>query len=252
MAGRFGPLPLAATLVLTLLGASAGVASAQSLHGSRASLDRQNRQARAHDFTYLKSAGQLRRFVAAGLLVPVRASADVDLEGVSFPYARPEVRLFVQRLGAQFRAACGERLVVTSLTRPISRQPWNASSRSVHPTGMALDLRSAYGRASCRGWLERVLVSLEGKGILEATLEHNPPHYHVALFPRPYAAYVARITGGAVSVDGGSLVSYEVRRRDTLWRIARSHGTTPEDIQRANGLRSTTIYPGQVLKVPNH
>lgn len=239
---------LTGLLLVGLLGATAGQAAAQSLHGSRASLDRQNRQARAHDFTYLRNASQVRRFVGAGLLVTVRASRDVLLKDVSFPYARPEVKLFIERLGAQFRAACGEQLVVTSLTRPQSRQPWNASSRSVHPTGMALDLRRSYDHASCSAWLERVLLSLEKKGILEATEEHNPPHYHVALFPDPYADYVARLTGGSVAV--GDVVSYEVRRQDTLWRIARSHGTTPEQIQRANGLSSTTIYPGQTLKVP--
>ena len=46
------------------------------------------------------------------------------------------------------------------------------------------------------------------------------------------------------------LVSYTVGRKDTLWGIARQHGTTPERIQVANGLTSTTIYPGQRLQVP--
>lgn len=243
------PLLLGLAL-LTGLGLAGTEASAQSLRGSRASLDRQNRQARAHDFSFLTSAAQVRRFVDAGLLVPVRPGRDFVLKDVSFPYARPEVRLFIERLASQFRAACGEQLVVTSLTRPQSQQPWNASRRSVHPTGMALDLRRYYDRGSCASWLDRVLLSLEGKGVLEATEEHNPPHYHVALFPEPYAAYVRRLTGAPVTVDD-ALVSYQVRRRDTLWRIARRHGTTPEVIQRANGLSSTTIYPGQVLKVPS-
>ena len=38
-------------------------------------------------------------------------------------YARPEVVLFLERLGKQYREACGEPLVVTSLTRPKSSQP---------------------------------------------------------------------------------------------------------------------------------
>ena len=42
-----------------------------------------------------------------------------DAIDVSFPFARPEVELFVQRLSGQYRRACGEQLVVTSLTRPI-------------------------------------------------------------------------------------------------------------------------------------
>ena len=37
---------------------------------------------------------------------------DFELHRVSFPYARPELDLFLRRLSAQYRAACGERLVV--------------------------------------------------------------------------------------------------------------------------------------------
>lgn len=224
---------------------------AQSLRGSESSLDRQNRQARAHDFTYLTDAAQVRHFASTGRLVALRANQDFELKDVSFAYARPAVRLFVQRLSAQFRAACGEKLVVTSLTRPRSTQPRNASARSVHPTGMAVDLRR-HNKPACRRWLDRVLLSLEVSRVLEVTLERHPPHYHVAVFPDPYSRYVARIedirkTPPARFAD---LVSYTVGRKDTLWRIARQHGTTPERIQAANGLTSTTIYPGQTLQVP--
>ena len=58
-----------------------------------------------------------------------------------------------ERLGGQYRGACGEQLVITSLTRPATLQPRNASERSVHPTGMALDIRYSWDR-SCRRWLE--------------------------------------------------------------------------------------------------
>ena len=135
------------------VGLVGGHASAQSLRGSRGALDLQTAQAVSHDFTYLGGAGQLRRFVAAGYLVPVDSNRDYWLKDVSFPVARPEVRLFIGRLASQYRRACGERLVVTSLTRPLSHQPRNASDRSVHPPGMALDLRRPAGR--CRRWLER-------------------------------------------------------------------------------------------------
>ncbi len=235
-------LGLAASL---LVPATAG---AQSLRGSKASLDRQNGQARSHDFSYLSSGRQLQGFVEAGLLVPLTGNGNYRLKGVSFAYARPEVRLFAERLASQFRAACGELLVVTSLVRPKSSQPRNASLRSVHPTGMALDIRR-HNTPACRVWLERVLLSLESKQVLEVTLERNPPHYHVALFPKPYAAYVARLTGARQS-GLSQLVTYTVSRNDTLWRIARRHGTTPEQIQAANKLSSTLIYLGQALQVP--
>jgi hypothetical protein len=127
--------------------------SGQSLRGSRASVDRQNREARQHDFTFVRRPAQLERFVDAGLLVPLGADEHYRLHDVSFNVARPEVKLFIERPSAQYLAACRERLVVTSLTRPTSRQPANASRRSVHPTGMAVDLRAPASTA-CRRWLE--------------------------------------------------------------------------------------------------
>ena len=252
---RCGALLLAAALLLAGL---PGRAPAQSLRGSRASLDRQVAQARQHDFTHLANARQLRRFVDAGYLVPVSGNADYTLFDVSFPFARPAVRLFVERLSAQYRRACGERLVVTSLTRPRSHQPRNASDRSVHPTGMAVDLRRPAGR--CRAWLESVLLSLEARGLVEATAERRPPHYHVAVYPAPYADYVARQTagvarqtaggGGGESAPPAAIAFHVVRRGDTLGRIARRYGAAIDALRRANDLTSSLIHPGQTLRVP--
>jgi hypothetical protein len=242
-------------LTVTLSLASSSL-DAQSLRGSRASLDRQNRVARDHDYTYIRDAGQLRRFVNAGYLVPLDGDRNYRLASVSFPYARPEVELFIRRLSEQYRAACGEPLVVTSLTRPQNAQPRNASERSVHPTGMAVDLRLSRKR-SCRVWLEGVLTSLEGSGVLEATRERYPAHYHVALFPKPYFDYVASISDEepelvervAVNMDD-ALMDYTVRRGDSLWTIARRHGISVERLRAENALRGNRIMAGQTLKVP--
>jgi hypothetical protein len=226
-------------------------AEAQTLRGSSASLDRQVRQAEAHDFTFLETPAQVRRFVDAGYLVPVRANRDLDLHAVSFPYARPETRTFILRLAEQYRRACGEKLVVTSLTRPVSSQPWNASSRSVHPTGMAADFRRS-NSAACRSWLERTLLSLEGQGVLEVVRESNPPHYHVAVFPKPYARYVENLTNPQADTRfaAADVREYQVRRGDSLWTIARAHGTTVERLREENSLRGSRIYAGQLLRVP--
>ena len=225
-------------------------AAAQSLRGSQVSLDTQNAQALRHDFTYLRESSQLRRFVDAGLLVPLDASRNYRLKDVSFPYARPEVKLFIERFAGQYREACGEQLVVTSLTRPIANQPRNASPRSVHPTGMALDLRRP-PNPTCRGWLESTLLYLEDQGVLEATRERGPPHYHVAIFPRDYERYVASVTrrDRTMAADGRRVV-HRVQQRDTLWEISHRYRTTPAEIRTANGLQSSLIRPGQVLRIP--
>ncbi len=236
---------------------STGELTAQTLRGGQASLDRQNRQAQLHDFSYLRTPEEVSRFVELGYLVPVVATQDLDLHNVSYPYARPEVRVFLDRLSQQYRAACGEKLVVTSLTRPISNQPRNASSRSVHPTGMAVDLRRS-GNANCRSWLESTLLSLEGRGVIEAIYERNPPHYHLAVYPTPYIQYVAEITGNdriVEELDAGPTVEVEwvnhtVRGGETLTLIASRYGAALTRIQAENGIQGSRINVGQVLRVP--
>lgn len=229
--------------------AAPAAASAQSLNGSPWSVTRQYRVAQEHDFTFLHSARSVRDFVSRGYLVQIPGNANYTLANVSFPYARPEVKLFVERMGAQYRAACGERLVVTSLTRPRANQPRNASARSVHPTGMAVDFRVSSQR-SCRSWLESTLLSLERQGVIEATRERHPPHYHVAVFPNPYSRYVASLTDRSLP-EPGDIIHHEVRRGDSLWSIARNYGIDVDSLKEANNLAGSRIYAGQTLKIPS-
>jgi hypothetical protein len=230
--------------------AAAGV-EAQTLRGSPASVERQYRVAQEHNFTFLRTRQQVNQFVERGYLVRLPGNSDYVLANVSHPVARPEVKLFIERLSSQYRASCGERLVVTSLTRPLNAQPPNASPRSVHPTGMAVDLRVSQNQA-CRSWLERTLLSLERQGVISATRERRPPHYHVSVFPRQYARYVASLqdrpaTPGRV----GEVVVYQVRRGDSLWTIARRHGVDVDTLKEANRLNGSRIYAGQTLRIPS-
>lgn len=238
--------------ILVLLPATT---SAQSLRGSSYSLTVQNRAAREHNFSYLRTAAEIRRFVDNGYLVEVPGNEHYVLGVVSYPYARPEVKLFIERLAVQYRAACGERLVITSLVRPAGRQPHNASSRSVHPTGMAVDIRRSRSRL-CQTWIEDTLLGLERSDVLEATLERRPPHYHVAIFPRPYSAYVASLEAqGYTLVELTARVRrddvrHEVRRGESLWTIARNYGITVDDLKKANNMDGARIYTGQILMIP--
>jgi len=254
-------------------------------------MDRQYTIAVQHDYSFLDNTRQVNRFVDLGLLVPVRGGAYHELVEVSFPYARPAVRTFVERLSAQYFSACREKLVVTSLTRPTGRQPRNASDQSVHPAGMAVDLRISRA-PKCRSWLERTLLSLEKTGVLDATRERNPAHYHIAIFPQQYLAYVARLQSGTrlasnattptadapvqaasavvttptddaadaglengasveqTTPDVTGTIDYRVNRGDTLWSIARRHGTSVQELKQLNGLRTARIAAGQVLQIP--
>lgn len=234
---------------LVCIGLLTAPASAQSLRGSPWSITKQNRVAHDHDFTFLATSRGVRDFVEKGYLVEVRGNGNYTLASVSYPYARPEVQLFIERIAAHYRAACGEPLVVTSLTRPQSAQPNNASRRSVHPTGMAVDFRRSTQR-TCRSWLESTLLELEEQGVVEATRERYPPHYHVAVFPNPYARYVASLPDPSLPAPT-EVTHHRVRRGDSLWSIARDYGVDVDSLKAANQIRGNRIYAGQTLRIPS-
>lgn len=235
-------MALAATALLTL----GTLAEAQSLKGSRSSMERQHQEAVNLGYTFIKTSKAVTDFVESGYLVRVSNTRSMELANVSYPYVRPAVKTFVERLGSQYQAACGEKMVITSLTRPIDRQPANAASDSVHPTGMAVDLRIP-SKGSCRSWLEKTLLSLEASDVLDVTRERNPPHYHVAVFPQSYESYLASLS----QPDSGSTTEYVVRRGDTLSRIASITGSSIQQLRAANGLRNDLIHPGLKLQVPS-
>jgi hypothetical protein len=182
---RFGAaLALASTALATTV-------QAGELGGSITSMKHQHGVAVEQHYTFLKTPAEVREFVEKGRLVELVGNADFVLNKVSFPYARAEVRSFVEHLAADYRAATSEPLVVTSLTRPDALQPRNAHQLSVHPAGMAVDFRVP-DDASHRTWFEKALLELETKGLIDATRERYPPHYHVAVFAEPYSAYAKK------------------------------------------------------------
>jgi hypothetical protein len=231
---------LAAALII-----SPALLTAQSLRGSTSSVNRMYRQARAEDFSFFETPASVRRAVNAGLIVSLDESdGDFELAEVGYPFVRRATLTFVERLGAQYHEACGERLVVTSAVRPETRQPPNSTERSVHPTGMAVDLRRPEN-SRCLRWLREALLGLEDRGVIEATEEHHPAHFHVAVFPTPYAKYLATRQASV------AVATYVVRSGDTLSEIAREHDVTVKALVRANGLGDDTIMPGQELRIPN-
>ena len=240
----------AAALPLVL----AAPARAQSLRGSQASIDRMYHQALDEDLPFYETPSGVRNAVTKGRLVRLTPDATMTLHQVGYPYVRPSTRLFVDRLSQQYKDACGEQLVVTSAVRPARRQPANSTERSVHPTGMAVDLRKPT-RAKCLRWLRTTLLDLEDANVLEATEEHSPAHFHVAVFPTPYTRYAtARAkaeSGVQLASHSSSTMTYKVHAGDTLWDIAREHRTTVDAILSANDLSDDVIRPGQELRIPS-
>jgi LysM repeat protein len=72
----------------------------------------------------------------------------------------------------------------------------------------------------------------------------SPPHCHVTVFPKPYERYVSHLTAA-------DAVAYRVRAGDSLWDIARRHDLSVDELKEESDLRSSRIYPGQVLTIPS-
>ena len=201
----------ASSLVLFLLAAALlsvrahaeGFRAEATIYGSEASMARQHRVAKELDLTFVRHRTDFPRLLAEGALVALSGNADYDVIA-EFPFARPEIRLFVERLADQYHSATGEKLVVTSLARPTTRQPRNSHHLSVHPAGMAIDLRMS-STASSRRWLETTLLNLERAGVLDVTRERYPPHYHVAVFPDQYRNYLERRLGDVPLRDSAAV-----------------------------------------------
>lgn len=228
------------------------LAQAQSLRGSPSSIEKQYRAAVSYGYAFVDSARSVKQHVSPGHLVRVNPDRYLELHDVSYPYAIPGTKLFLARLSGQYHSACGEKLTVTSLLRPRDRQPANSVAHSVHPTGMAVDLRVPR-TSKCRSWLEKTLLSLEKDRVLDVTRERRPPHYHVALFVQNYEKRLgiqSKPRPTQMAAYSGSSQGYKVRRGDTLSEIAARTGVNIVRLRAANGLRGNRIYAGQKLQLP--
>jgi hypothetical protein len=227
--------------LLSIMPIATSHAADAGLGGSMASMRRQHRVAKQNDYTFLRTAAQVREFVREDRLLKLESNDDLLVNNVSFPYARPEVKLFVERLARQYREATGTRLVVTSLTRPLSRQPRNAHDLSVHPAGMAVDFRVP-AKSSDRRWLESTLLTLESLELLDATRERRPPHYHVAVFPDRYATYVEALVEREASRAAGIEVA-EARAGTSAASLepSASSDSAHEDVEEESVVRADPV-----------
>ncbi len=241
----------------------------EELKGSKASVERMFDFAQSHRMPFYLTQTNVDSAVARGRLVALTGDSTYELtRGVGFSYSTREAQQFVQGFAPQYLAACGAPLVVTSAARPLNRQPRNANPHSVHPTGIAVDIRRPYP-GPCLTWVRGALKELEGKGIIEATEEHHPVHIHLAVLVPPgrtvslpslVTADVAKRTV-TVSASAGDVTpasarddrSYVVREGDTLWDIANRTGVTVDAIKRANGGKiSRALRPGTRIVLPEH
>jgi hypothetical protein len=242
------------------------------LHGSKESVEKMYSFAVSHRMPFYLTPTNVDKAIADGRLVALTGDSTYELtRGVGFSYATREAKQFVLAFAPQYLDACGVPLTVTSAARPMSRQPHNANPHSVHPTGIAVDIRRP-PPGPCLTWVRGALAELESRGVVEATEEHHPIHLHVAVLAQPGAkvqlpnmvrTVVARqapvvqpstvvASGGEVGLASAAAKqrTYVVRQGDTLWDIANRTGVKMDDLKRANGQTVSTLRPGTTLALP--
>jgi uncharacterized protein YcbK (DUF882 family) len=192
-----------ATLVVFSL-ATAADARANDLRATTESQLIQNQQADEDNLSRIKDSKMLERYVRLKLLASVPSDTrDYYLANVPsrYRYARPWTKLFIERLGNQYRARFGTKLRVTSLIRTISlqnslrRRNANAASpygekRSTHLTGASIDISKKGMTRAQQDWMRAVLRSLRENGYISAIEEFRQPAFHI-LVHRQYEDYAA-------------------------------------------------------------
>jgi LysM repeat protein len=253
-------------------------AAAQSLKGSHASVEKMYTRAVMNDLQFYSTSKSVYESVRDKELVMISITMDMTLDGVTYPFVLPRTRDVLNVFAKKYHDACGERLVVTSAARPRTEQPRNASPQSVHPTGMAVDFRKPSG--ACLTYMRGELLALEKLGVIEATEERHPVHFHVAVLQRGSFAPATSVAANAAPVasspaapasvattdsSGGTVelpakptvqpeksasktTTYVVKKGDNLSGIAKRFGMTVSRLRSLNGLKGSMLQPGQKLK----
>jgi LysM repeat protein len=253
-----------------------------ALHGSKASVEKMYDFAQRYRYPFYLTPTTLDDAIAKGKLVPLTGDENYELtRGVGFSYSTVEAREFITQFAPQYLAACGVPLTVTSAARPMSRQPRNANPHSVHPTGIAVDIRRPFP-GPCLTWVRNALAQLEERGYVEATEEHHPVHLHIAVLRAPGARFtlpdltngvrvarqpttpmatpgtpVGAMANGDVSLaaatnDWARTRLYMVRDGDTLWDVAQKTGVSVNALARVNNRSPRSVLrPGTTLKLPD-
>lgn len=222
---KFCALALAVTTALTT---TAIVANAQTLRGSSSSVDLMYTTAHRRDLQFLRTPSDIYEAAKVGSLKLISMTNDLEMQRVAYPFVLPNTLRFADSLATQYHAACGERIVLTSGARPLDKQPRNASPKSVHPTGMAVDFRKPRTPA-CLTWMRKSLVALEDAGVVEATEEKHPAHFHVAVLQQNPETHI-QMAAGDVSpkLTTGSPAKMRAAANRTTRRAATKRSRKPK------------------------
>lgn len=148
-------------------------------------------------YEFAADKNRLLKMVEEGTLVELEETASLKFNNVTRPYVLPVTAEFIYRIADQYNYGqkCGA-LTLNGASRDVKYQQTfsNGSKKSVHPTGMAVDIVSAGLEARCLAWLETTLSEIEAAKRIDATREtsKDAPHFHVTVATHEYEAWLKK------------------------------------------------------------
>ena len=103
------------------------------------------------------------------------------------PYVRAETAQFVQQMAQSYSGAGCGRMIVIGAGRLTTEIYENSSPFTVHPFGMAVDIRTnaRFGiSTTCADWLRAYAKEKEAELLADGTHELDPEHLHLVVVPR--------------------------------------------------------------------
>jgi membrane-bound lytic murein transglycosylase D len=173
------------------------------------------------------------------------------------------------RLGSRNRVVVGQRLVVPDASGVSSRDAQVASSRSSRSSSAS---KSSSKRASAPAGTEKVVYVVKSGDTLSRIAEvhgvsttnlrrwndvgrHIRPGDRLTIYSKN-GAQIASSSGASRSTKSSAASGpkvVRVRRGDTLWDIARTHGVSLTELLSANNMsRTARIKPGDRIKIPTN
>jgi hypothetical protein len=177
------------------------------LKGSHASLERQNEKTEAEGLERIEDEDDLADRIARKMLVPVRVSLALTINGnlpANHRYCRPWTARFLSDLAKSHAAQFHRPLEVSSAVRTVAYQKQlmgingNAAAAegdivSPHLTGATIDIAKSPLSREEIGWMRSHLLALEEAGKIDVEEEFQQSCFHITVY-KSYAPPVPAIT----------------------------------------------------------
>ena len=210
----------------------------RTLRGSLASLERQNERTDAEGLERIEDDTDLSNRIAHKLLVPLPASAALNVNP-GLPehnrYCRPWTARFLADLARAHEAAFHRPIQVNSAVRSVDYQKrlmrtnGNAAAAegdivSPHLTGATVDIGKSGLSSKEIGWMRRQLLGLQQAGKIDVEEEFEQACFHITVYKSYALSKPARATGQPETSQGSAT------RHKTGQPVQKPAGQPPAEI----------------------